>query len=314
MTLDPSGPYGGPSGEAAPFLFLMPTWWLGLVKAITPPVGAPRAAAMHAARSKAAHGKTPASLLRTFAFGFATSGTFERPGNGNFGKAELLGLHLGGSQSTVGPAEVPLGENAPTLARGDGDHRRSTAGVCAHWSSPLQSGDVFAALTFLGAGPEALGEARLTGVDPFDRMVEAVVEASISNGWSQKRCVADGEAPRVKMLGDGVRVEPPALTAALAAIGLGDDGFAAKWVRCAAVVDDAARVFRDRSDPGFRTIVELIAGTTTDTGLEVRAELDENKYATKVKISKEELAAVNLSRHSFHGDWNYTVSPNRRKN
>ena len=64
----------------------------------------------------------------------------------------------------------------------------------------------------------------------------------------------------------------------------------------------------------FRTIVELIAGTTTDTGLEVRAELDENKYATKVKISKEELAAVNLSRHSFHGDWNYTVSPNRRKN
>jgi hypothetical protein len=64
----------------------------------------------------------------------------------------------------------------------------------------------------------------------------------------------------------------------------------------------------------FRTIVELIAGTTTDTGLEVRAELDENKYATKVKISKEKLAAVNLSRHSFHGDWNYAVSPNRRKN
>jgi len=64
----------------------------------------------------------------------------------------------------------------------------------------------------------------------------------------------------------------------------------------------------------FRTIVELIAGTTTDAGLEVRAELDENKYAAKVKISKEELAAVNLSRHSFHGDLNYTVSPNRRKN
>src|SRR5262249_40129037 len=39
----------------------------------------------------------------------------------------------------------------------------------------------------------------------------------------------------------------------------------------------------------FRTIVELIAGRTTDTGLEVRAELDENKYATKVKISKEDL-------------------------
>jgi hypothetical protein len=50
----------------------------------------------------------------------------------------------------------------------------------------------------------------------------------------------------------------------------------------------------------FRTIVELIASTTTDTDLKVRAELDKNKYATKVKISKNELAEVNLSRHSFH--------------
>jgi len=63
----------------------------------------------------------------------------------------------------------------------------------------------------------------------------------------------------------------------------------------------------------FRTIVELIASTTTDTGLKVRAELDKNKYATKVKISKNELAEVNLSRHSFHGDWNYTVSPISKK-
>jgi Rhodopirellula transposase DDE domain len=45
----------------------------------------------------------------------------------------------------------------------------------------------------------------------------------------------------------------------------------------------------------------------------VRAELDKNKYATKVKISKNELAEVNLSRHSFHGDWNYTVSPIGKK-
>jgi hypothetical protein len=62
----------------------------------------------------------------------------------------------------------------------------------------------------------------------------------------------------------------------------------------------------------FRTIVELIASTTTDAGLKVRAELDENKYATKVKVSKNELEAINLSRHSFHGDWNYTISPNRK--
>jgi Rhodopirellula transposase DDE domain len=62
----------------------------------------------------------------------------------------------------------------------------------------------------------------------------------------------------------------------------------------------------------FRTIVELIASTTTDAGLKVRAELDENKYATKVKVSKNELEAINLSRHAFHGDWNYTISPNRK--
>jgi hypothetical protein len=63
----------------------------------------------------------------------------------------------------------------------------------------------------------------------------------------------------------------------------------------------------------FRTIVQLIAATTTDTGLKVRAELDENKYPKGVKISDTQFAAVNLSRHSFHGDWNYTISPTIRK-
>jgi hypothetical protein len=60
----------------------------------------------------------------------------------------------------------------------------------------------------------------------------------------------------------------------------------------------------------YRTIVELIAATTTDTGLKVRAELDENKYPKGVKISDAQLAAVCLSPHAFHGDWNYTISPN----
>src|SRR6266702_3897678 len=59
----------------------------------------------------------------------------------------------------------------------------------------------------------------------------------------------------------------------------------------------------------FKTIVQLIAATTTSTGLTVRAELDENKYAKGVKISDAKLAAINLVRHAFHGDWNYTISP-----
>ena len=63
----------------------------------------------------------------------------------------------------------------------------------------------------------------------------------------------------------------------------------------------------------YRTIVQLIAATTTDAGLTVRAELDENKYPKGVKVSDAQLAAVNLSRHSFHGDWNYTISPNAKK-
>jgi transposase len=61
----------------------------------------------------------------------------------------------------------------------------------------------------------------------------------------------------------------------------------------------------------FRTVVQLIAGTKTDTGLTVRAELDENEYPKGVKVSKAEFATINLRRHSFHGDWNYTISPNR---
>src|SRR5216683_2065658 len=59
----------------------------------------------------------------------------------------------------------------------------------------------------------------------------------------------------------------------------------------------------------FKTIVQLIAATTTTTGLTVRAELDENKYPKGMKISDAKLAAIKLVRHAFHGDWNYTISP-----
>jgi Rhodopirellula transposase DDE domain len=62
----------------------------------------------------------------------------------------------------------------------------------------------------------------------------------------------------------------------------------------------------------YRTIVQLIAATTTDTGLKVRAKLDENKYPKGVKVSDAQLAAINLSCHSFHGDWNYTIAPSRK--
>jgi len=57
-----------------------------------------------------------------------------------------------------------------------------------------------------------------------------------------------------------------------------------------------------------QVIVQLIAATTTKTGLEVRCELDPTAYPAAVKISDDELAAVNIVRHDFHGEWNYTIS------
>jgi DNA-binding transcriptional ArsR family regulator len=59
-----------------------------------------------------------------------------------------------------------------------------------------------------------------------------------------------------------------------------------------------------------QVIVQLIAATTTKTGLKVRCELDRNTYPAGVKVSDAEIEAVNLTRHEFHGEWNYTVSPN----
>ena len=67
--------------------------------------------------------------------------------------------------------------------------------------------------------------------------------------------------------------------------------------------------WRDKPLRSFRTIVQLIAATTTSAGLTVRAELDENKYPKGVKISDATFDSLHLARHAFHGDWNYTLSP-----
>ncbi len=56
-------------------------------------------------------------------------------------------------------------------------------------------------------------------------------------------------------------------------------------------------------------VVDLIGATTTRTGLQVHAELDPGVYATKVKIPDEQMNAIALDRHDFHGEWNYTLRP-----
>lgn len=68
--------------------------------------------------------------------------------------------------------------------------------------------------------------------------------------------------------------------------------------------------WRGRPLISHEVIVALIGSTTTTTGLQVRAELDPGLYPTKVKVSDAELATVRLSTHAFHGEWNYTISPN----
>jgi transposase len=56
-------------------------------------------------------------------------------------------------------------------------------------------------------------------------------------------------------------------------------------------------------------VVNMIANTTTEAGLTIKARLDRNTYDLGIKVSDEELAAVNIKRDKFHGDWNYTVHP-----
>ncbi len=58
-----------------------------------------------------------------------------------------------------------------------------------------------------------------------------------------------------------------------------------------------------------QVIVNLIAATTTKTGLRVRAELDPGKYPKGVKVTDKEVAAIRMERDKFHGEWNYTILP-----
>jgi Rhodopirellula transposase DDE domain len=56
-------------------------------------------------------------------------------------------------------------------------------------------------------------------------------------------------------------------------------------------------------------VVELIASTTTKTGLIVRCELDSRIYPKGIKVSDDEMASINIKGDAFHPEWNYTISP-----
>jgi Rhodopirellula transposase DDE domain len=60
-------------------------------------------------------------------------------------------------------------------------------------------------------------------------------------------------------------------------------------------------------------IINLIAGTTTTTGLKIYAQLDEREYEKGITVPDQQFAAVNITRHTFHGDWNYSITPSETK-
>jgi hypothetical protein len=69
--------------------------------------------------------------------------------------------------------------------------------------------------------------------------------------------------------------------------------------------------WRGRPLASYQTIVNLIASTTTKTGLTVRAALDEKPYETGIAVTDEQLAQLKITRNEFHGEWNYAIKPRR---
>jgi len=70
--------------------------------------------------------------------------------------------------------------------------------------------------------------------------------------------------------------------------------------------------WRGRPLVSYEAIVQLIGKTQTNKGLTICCELDEAEYLTGRKVDQTELDAINVERHSFHGEWNYTVYPSDR--
>jgi len=71
--------------------------------------------------------------------------------------------------------------------------------------------------------------------------------------------------------------------------------------------------WRGRPLVSHEVVVKLIGATMTKTGLRVKAKLDKRKYPLKVKVTDEQMRSLNIEPHKFHGEWNYTIRPRKRK-
>ena len=66
--------------------------------------------------------------------------------------------------------------------------------------------------------------------------------------------------------------------------------------------------WRGRPLTDYRTVVDLIAATTTKSGLVVKVRLDKKQYEKGKKVPLRDMENLNIRRHTFHGEWNYTIS------
>lgn len=69
--------------------------------------------------------------------------------------------------------------------------------------------------------------------------------------------------------------------------------------------------WRGKPLSSLETIIELLSRTTTEKGLTVSAVVDKNSYPIGIKVSDEEMGRLHITRNEFHGDWNYTIEPQR---
>ncbi len=67
--------------------------------------------------------------------------------------------------------------------------------------------------------------------------------------------------------------------------------------------------WRGRPLTSYQVIIDLISSTTTTTGLKVYARLDDADYPTKIKVTKDQIAAVQITRNEWHPEWNYRITP-----
>ena len=71
--------------------------------------------------------------------------------------------------------------------------------------------------------------------------------------------------------------------------------------------------WRGKPLTSLETIIELLSHTTTTKGLTVCAVVDQNIYPIGVKVTDEEMEKLNILRDAFHGDWNYTIRPQKKR-